>query len=47
MKRVLSPCHNAMVWIFLAGKEEVPIMCCSGCDNEWDVDGEPIEKEML
>ena len=46
MKRVLSPCHNANVYIFQAGKEDAPIMCCSFCDNEWDVDGDPIEKEV-
>jgi hypothetical protein len=35
-----------MVYIFQDGKEAAPIMCCSRCENEWDVDGEPIEKEV-
>ena len=44
--KLLSPCHKAPVWIFRPGKEEEPIICCSACPNEWDSDGDPIEKEV-
>jgi hypothetical protein len=34
------------VWVFTPGKDEEPVICCPECHNEWDSDGDPIEKDV-
>lgn len=40
--KLLSPCHNAPIYIFIAGYDEDPRACCPECHNEWNSDGDLI-----